>query len=65
MSIPRNAPCPCGSKKKYKNCHGIEAAAQFNEQGRMTPIAQAEGKKQAAYYRKVYKRRFGMEAPNV
>lgn len=20
--IPRNAPCPCGSGKKYKNCHG-------------------------------------------
>nr|WP_232536434.1 SEC-C metal-binding domain-containing protein [Lacipirellula parvula] len=19
---PRNAPCPCGSGKKYKNCHG-------------------------------------------
>ena len=21
----RNAPCPCGSGKKYKNCHGKEA----------------------------------------
>ena len=20
--ISRNAPCPCGSGKKYKNCHG-------------------------------------------
>jgi len=20
--ISRNAPCPCGSQKKYKNCHG-------------------------------------------
>ena len=19
---PRNAPCPCGSGKKYKHCHG-------------------------------------------
>ena len=19
---PRNAPCPCGSGKKFKNCHG-------------------------------------------
>ena len=19
---PRNAPCPCGSGKKYKRCHG-------------------------------------------
>ncbi|HCP62845.1 MAG TPA: preprotein translocase subunit SecA [Actinobacteria bacterium] len=22
--IPRNAPCPCGSGKKYKKCHGAE-----------------------------------------
>ena len=20
--ISRNAPCPCGSKKKFKHCHG-------------------------------------------
>jgi len=26
--IPRNAPCPCGSGKKYKHCHGaVEAQA--------------------------------------
>jgi preprotein translocase subunit SecA len=24
---PRNAPCPCGSGKKYKHCHGDVAAA--------------------------------------
>ena len=23
MQTPRNAPCPCGSGKKYKHCHGI------------------------------------------
>jgi preprotein translocase subunit SecA len=22
---PRNAPCPCGSGKKYKRCHGNAA----------------------------------------
>jgi preprotein translocase subunit SecA len=22
--VPRNAPCPCGSGKKYKHCHGVE-----------------------------------------
>lgn len=22
--VPRNAPCPCGSGKKYKHCHGIQ-----------------------------------------
>jgi len=21
--IPRNAPCPCGSGRKYKKCHGM------------------------------------------
>lgn len=23
----RNGPCPCGSKKKYKNCHGKESSS--------------------------------------
>ncbi|HCW74531.1 MAG TPA: hypothetical protein DHM90_12915, partial [Clostridiaceae bacterium] len=22
--VGRNSPCPCGSGKKYKNCHGLE-----------------------------------------
>jgi preprotein translocase subunit SecA len=22
MTVGRNEPCPCGSGKKYKNCHG-------------------------------------------
>jgi preprotein translocase subunit SecA len=25
--VPRNAPCPCGSGKKYKHCHGSAARA--------------------------------------
>jgi len=25
--VPRNAPCPCGSGKKYKKCHGLQQAA--------------------------------------
>jgi preprotein translocase subunit SecA len=24
--VPRNAPCPCGSGKKYKQCHGRPGA---------------------------------------
>jgi preprotein translocase subunit SecA len=24
-ATPRNAPCPCGSGKKYKHCHGAAA----------------------------------------
>ena len=27
--IPRNAPCPCGSGKKYKHCHGRPGAASL------------------------------------
>jgi len=23
--VGRNDPCPCGSGKKYKNCHGRDA----------------------------------------
>jgi len=26
-NVVRNAPCPCGSKKKYKKCHGAAADA--------------------------------------
>jgi preprotein translocase subunit SecA len=22
VNLPRNAPCPCGSGKKFKHCHG-------------------------------------------
>ncbi|MDQ5814773.1 MAG: preprotein translocase subunit SecA [Actinomycetota bacterium] len=28
--VPRNAPCPCGSGKKYKQCHGRPGAAPLN-----------------------------------
>src|SRR3712207_7651496 len=27
--IPRNAPCPCGSGKKYKQCHGRPGAVSL------------------------------------
>jgi preprotein translocase subunit SecA len=26
--VPRNAPCPCGSGKKFKHCHGDMASSQ-------------------------------------
>ena len=26
QKVGRNDPCPCGSGKKYKKCHGINAA---------------------------------------
>ena len=27
----RNIPCPCGSGKKVKKCHGIKTAVTYNE----------------------------------
>jgi len=27
QDTPRNAPCPCGSGKKYKQCHGSAAGS--------------------------------------
>lgn len=32
--VPRNAPCPCGSGRRYKECHGIVAAASTDAPGR-------------------------------
>jgi hypothetical protein len=29
-SLRRNAPCPCGSGKRYKHCHGAIATIQPN-----------------------------------
>ncbi len=29
-NIGRNEPCPCGSGKKYKRCHGIDAAPKMS-----------------------------------
>ncbi len=26
MEVAKNAPCPCGSGKKYKRCHGADGA---------------------------------------
>lgn len=39
--IGRNDPCPCGSGKKYKKCHGIAIA----QQGSITPPSAEEIKK--------------------
>ena len=36
--VARNEPCPCGSGKKYKRCHGVDAAPKLG-----APKALAEG----------------------
>ncbi|MDI9498018.1 MAG: SEC-C metal-binding domain-containing protein [Bacillota bacterium] len=33
MRVGRNEPCPCGSGKKYKNCHGRPGAVLDGEEG--------------------------------
>ena len=37
--LVRNAPCPCGSGRKYKRCHGIEMPkASLRENARILPF---------------------------
>src|SRR5437762_4455059 len=36
--ISRNAPCPCGSGKKYKHCHGAVAAGAAEESPRSNGV---------------------------
>ncbi|MCM0606067.1 MAG: SEC-C domain-containing protein [Xanthomonadaceae bacterium] len=31
IKVSRNEPCPCGSGKKYKRCHGVNAPPVLNE----------------------------------
>ena len=31
QTVGRNEPCPCGSKKKYKRCCGVNAAPKLSE----------------------------------
>ncbi len=38
---PRNAPCPCGSGKRYKDCHGALSAPPLAEGGLAALLAQA------------------------
>jgi hypothetical protein len=35
--LVRNAPCPCGSGRKYKRCHGLEMPKSYKERGENVP----------------------------
>jgi hypothetical protein len=38
--LVRNAPCPCGSGRKYKRCHGMEVhKASLRENARIIPFS--------------------------
>ena len=42
--VGRNEPCPCGSKKKYKRCHGVDAAPKLSTPASVPALADgAEG----------------------
>jgi hypothetical protein len=38
-TIGRNEPCPCGSGKKYKRCHGVAAAPKLTPPKNVAPPA--------------------------
>jgi hypothetical protein len=39
--VGRNEPCPCGSKKKYKRCHGVDAAPKLSISTQQAPAMPA------------------------
>jgi hypothetical protein len=41
--VGRNDPCPCGSGKKYKKCHGAEGGSPSGTGGSGPKQAGAEG----------------------
>ena len=36
--VGRNAPCPCGSGKKFKQCHGAQVAQESQSSGKWIAI---------------------------
>lgn len=49
MSSSRNAPCPCGSGRKYKHCHGADAAPSPGSKSAEPLLDQARNLHQRGY----------------
>lgn len=57
VQVGRNAPCPCGSEKKYKNCCIVKgdiflrklAQAREKEAARERKVAEKAAKKKSAH----------------
>src|SRR5882672_9882366 len=49
MSSSRNAPCPCGSGRKYKHCHGASAARPPSSKSTGQSLDQARNLHQRGY----------------
>lgn len=43
VQVGRNEPCPCGSGKKYKRCHGVDAAPKLSSPPIVLPPEGADG----------------------
>jgi hypothetical protein len=43
MAVARNAPCPCGSGRKYKLCHGSTRTKERAERRRLEALEEAQG----------------------
>lgn len=54
--IGRNEPCPCGSGKKYKQCHGAAAAVAFQSDSAYDRIRRIEGEASDAIMKFIAKR---------
>jgi len=39
IGVPRNAPCPCGSGKKFKHCHGLTSTGAGTAGAGRPPVA--------------------------
>jgi len=60
--IGRNEPCPCGSGKKYKDCHEKDGSAflkKLAEKERLRQWRQSRSRAGVPWY----KRLFGLRAP--
>ena len=60
--VGRNAPCPCGSKKKYKDCHAsagsayLERLARVDEKERLKELREDLKKRGVPWYRRLFYR---------
>lgn len=62
--IGRNSPCPCGSGKKYKHCHGNLASGFVTEEQRANRIAEIAIMRQEARHIEI-ERQFGKGRPPI
>ena len=60
--VGRNDPCPCGSGKKYKDCHEkageafLEKIARDEDRRRAEEARMAAGKPALPWYRRLFRR---------